>query len=503
MKNPKIATFLASLLLATPVAADPLPNIIFVLIDDQGWGDMGYNGHPHILTPNIDTMASSGIRFDRFYAGASTCSPSRAAMLIGRSNRRVNIGSPMSRGQGSMPREEVTLPIFLRSKGYHSAQFGKWHVGELQDDPTNIHRYTPGMAGFDYWVTTRNVLPTRDPYTSGKYIDDFYWDNGSYISQATQAALAVRPGSEPGVDTIYREDLEGDDSRIVMDQALRYLETRVTSSQPFFAHICLHAMHTPLVKQTETAGPYETAGLDNKLVIYFSNVTAIDVQVGRLRSWLQTNGLANNTMLWLFSDNGPNIKSGNPVHVSPTDPNFTYTQTGSSGPYKGKKGQLHEGGIRVPGVLEWPAFIPTGFSTDYPVGMIDLVPTILDLVGIAPAEFLPPGRIFDGISVRPVLEGTTGLRRPTALPFKNDGWQALIHHDYKIVKPKGSDIWELYDVESDPYETTQLQDVETAKFAELLLVNCFLRPGFLEAEGPGKVGVQTISVVAPPKIGVL
>ena len=122
---------------------------------------------------------------------------------------------------------------------------------------------------------------------------------------------------------------------------------------------------------------------------------------------------------------------------------------------------------------------------------IDLVPTILDLVGIAPAEFLPPGRIFDGISVRPVLEGTTGLRRPTALPFKNDGWQALIHHDHKIVKPKGSDIWELYDVESDPYETTQLQDVETAKFAELLLVNCFLRPGFLEAEGPGKVGVQS------------
>jgi arylsulfatase A-like enzyme len=193
-------------------------------------------------------------------------------------------------------------------------------------------------------------------------------------------------------------------------------------------------------------------------------------------------------MVWFMSDNGPNIKDGNAVYTSPTDPRFTYTQTGSSGPFKGKKGHLHEGGIRVPGILQWPAVIPVGFSTDYPVAMIDLVPTILDVTGINATNFLTGGRTFDGISVREVIEGGSGLRRSSAIPFKNDGWEAWVHHDYKIVRPKGSSLWELYHVENDPYETNQLQDIETAKFAELMAENSAYASG-ADAEA-GAYGVK-------------
>lgn len=443
------------------------PNIIFVLTDDQGWGDVGYNGHPHITTPNIDAIAANGIRFNRFYAGASTCSPSRAAMLIGRANQRVNINAPMSKGQGSMPREEVTLPMYLRDNGYATAHFGKWHIGEIQDDPTNIHRYSPGMAGFDYWVSTRNVLPTRDPYTSNKYIDGFYWDNGNYISNTTKEALPERTGDSYGAAQIYKEDLEGDDSRIMMDQVLRYLDTRAGNPQPFFAHICLHAMHTPLDRQEETAPYYEALELDEATygrtsltsdeVTYYSNVTSLDAEVGKLRQKLVDLGIAENTMLWFMSDNGPNIKQASTIYTSPTDENFTYSKNGSSGPYRGYKRHLHEGGIRVPGVMEWPALVSSPIITDYPVGMIDLVPTLLDFLNIDADDYLQGDRSFDGISVRSVIEGNTSLRRSNPLPFKNDSWEAWIEHDYKIVRPKGSNTWELYHIENDPYETNDLR----------------------------------------------
>ncbi len=432
-------------------AAGAKPNFIYCLTDDQGWGDVGYNGHPVIKTPHLDQMAAGALRCDRFYAAASVCSPTRATLVTGRNNWRVNISSPTAFGEASLPKEEITLAQYLKPLGYTSAHFGKWHIGEFDKELAQHHYMPPWEAGFDVTFSTRNVIATADPYARANRIQDpaerlrqnkqLYYDNGVMIP----------------IDTALKDpSLQGDDCRILMDGAETFIRKMAKSGTPFYIYLCFHAVHTPLVTIPAYHDEFYN-DLDAKTANYYSNISAIDAQMGRLRSLLRELRIADNTMLWFSSDNGPNLKGKkNPVSGEAQGGKFSYTPIGSTGAYKGWKRDTWEGGIRVCGLIEWPAVLKTPRVTDYPIVTTDFVPTALAAAGLKPDAAKP----LDGANLLPLFKGEQ-TRRMKPIGFHANGWDAWMTHQYKIVKggKKGKGTkgeWELYDLEKDPFEEHNL-----------------------------------------------
>ncbi|TWU32334.1 sulfatase family protein [Novipirellula artificiosorum] len=422
--------------------ADTLPNMIFIMTDDQGWGDVSYNGHPKIKTPNLDAMAASGIRFDRFYATASVCSPTRASCLTGRNNWRMNISNPMRADEGHLPQEEITIAEALKAKGYATGHFGKWHVGGFDAETAGSHVMPPWEAGFDECFSTHNVIVTHDPYAKlGKGgIKACYWHNGRNI-----------PLDEGQNDP----SLRGDDAAIVMTKAVDFIREQAAAEKPFLALVWFHNVHTPLGKNTELMKQY--ADCDPKEQVYFSNITAVDTQVGVLRAELRELGVADSTMVWFTSDNGPNLKGKKDVKLAAAQGGkFAYTPLGSSGAFRGWKRDCYEGGLRMPGILEWPAGITRPFATEFAAVTSDYFPTALDAAGIP----LPTDRQYDGISLLPLIEGLE-TERKSPIGFHCNGMQAWTENRYKIVrtikaKKKSSAQWELYDLIADPFEENSL-----------------------------------------------
>ena len=425
------------------LAANSLPNMIFLMTDDQGWGDVAYNGHPKIKTPNLDAMAKAGIRFDRFYAGASVCSPTRASCLTGRCNWRVNINTPLRADEGHLPQEEITLPEALKEKGYATGHFGKWHLGGFNTKMAKgpLHVMPPWKAGFEECFSTFNVLVTHDPYAKlGKHgIEGSYWHNGRNI-----------PLEEGQKDPTLR----GDDAAIVMNKSIAFIRRQAAAGKPFLAVIWFHNVHTPLGKNPKLMKQY--ADFEFQEQVYYSNITAVDTQVGVLRKELRKLGVAENTMVWFTSDNGPNLKGKkNVMYGKAQGGRFNYTPIGSSGAYRGWKRDCYEGGLRMPGILEWPAKVKKPFATDIPTVTSDYFPTALDAAGIP----LPADREYDGISLMPLIEGRMDARKG-AIGFHCRGMQAWTETRYKIVrtlaKKKPSSQWELYDLLADPFEEKDL-----------------------------------------------
>ena len=425
------------------LAANSLPNMIFLMTDDQGWGDVAYNGHPKIKTPNLDAMVKAGIRFDRFYAGASVCSPTRASCLTGRCNWRVNINTPLRADEGHLPQEEITLPEALKEKGYATGHFGKWHLGAFDREMAGPHAQVmpPWRAGFDECFSTFNVLVTHDPYAKlGKHgIEGSYWHNGRNI-----------PLEEGQKDPTLR----GDDAAIVMNKSIAFIRRQAAAGKPFLAVIWFHNVHTPLGKNPKLMKQY--ADFEFQEQVYYSNITAVDTQVGVLRKELRKLGVAENTMVWFTSDNGPNLKGKkNVMYGKAQGGRFNYTPIGSSGAYRGWKRDCYEGGLRMPGILEWPAKVKKPFATDIPTVTSDYFPTALDAAGIP----LPADREYDGISLMPLIEGRMDARKG-AIGFHCRGMQAWTETRYKIVrtlaKKKPSSQWELYDLLADPFEEKDL-----------------------------------------------
>mgnify|MGYP003633952926 CR=1 FL=1 len=416
--------------------------MVFVLTDDQGWGDVGYNGHPKIKTPHLDDMAKSGIRFDRFYAAASVCSPTRVSCLTGRNNWRVNMSSPINENEGHLPQEEITIAEALKEKGYATGHFGKWHVGGFNPETSGDHRMPPWEVGFEECFSTHNVLVTFDPYANlPKHgIGASYWHNGRNIP------------FEEGQNT---PELRGDDATIVMSKAIEFMRSQAKEGKPFLALVWFHNVHTPLGKNPELMAQYADCEVQEQ--IYYSNITAIDTQVGALRSALRDMGVADNTMVWFASDNGPNLKNNeNVMRGDAQDGKFAYTPIGSSGAYRGWKRDCYEGGLIVPGLLEWPAKIKSPFVSDTPVVTSDYFPTALEAAGIK----LPTDRDYDGVSLMPLIEGKE-FDRGGGIGFHANGMQAWTETRYKIVrtlkaKKKADPSWELYDLIEDPFEESNI-----------------------------------------------
>ena len=413
------------------IRAPARPNIILAMADDMGWGDPGFNGNTIIKTPHLDAMAGASLRFDRFYSGAPVCSPTRGSCLTGRHPYRYGIWSA---NQGHMRRQEITLAEVLKTQGYTTGHFGKWHLGTLDPGRSgkgaarNAARNfaTPGMNGFDEWFSTEYGIRLWDPL---KDTVNPYYHNGK----------------------IATENLEGCDSRIVMDRAIPFIRTAVAAKTPFLAVIWFHAPHEPVVAGPEFLALYpgRAAGEQN----YYGVITALDVQMGRLRKELRDLGVAENTMLWFTSDNGPEGDTGD-----------RGTTRGSAGPFRGRKRSLWEGGIHVPGLLEWPARIKPG-TTAVPCSTLDYFPTTLEVLGFRLSGRPEP---IDGVSLVPLFEGKTS-ERPVPIPFETPGGtgskpsrgsprMALVDNRYKLLTDMEGpeDIDQLFDLVRDPGETTNL-----------------------------------------------
>ncbi len=416
------------------------PNVILIMADDLGWGDTGYNGHPELRTTHLDAMAANGLRFDRWYASNPVCSPTRGSCLTGRHPYRYGI---LSANVSSLPREEVTLSEVLKKNGYRTGHFGKWHLGTLtkvvkdsnRGGPLSEEHYAPPWEhGFDVCFSTESRTPTYNPL----------------ISPSLEAG-PLRRGQEPGksFQTYYwegpgriaTENLSGDDSRIIMDRVIPFVKESAQAKDPFFSVIWFHSPHEPVVGDPEVMKQYSHLSEDKQH--YYATVTAMDEQIGRLRTELKNLGIAENTMIWFCSDNGPSW-----LRVSPRC-------VGSSGPFRERKGSLYEGGVRVPGILEWPAKVKGGQATSIPCSTSDYYPTILSALNLRAENQVNP---LDGIDLTPVIQGNL-KERPSPIAFLQRNRAALSDNRYKIITGDiESREYELYDLVADKAEQKNIAD---------------------------------------------
>lgn len=412
----------------------PRPNIILCMADDLGWGDVGYNGHPALRTPNLDRMASEGVRFDRFYSASPVCSPTRGSCLTGRHPNRLGI---FGANDGSLSGDEIHLARILKTEGYTTGHFGKWHLGTLTTEEVDSNRGRPGDEryyappwdrDFDVCFSTEAKVPTWDPMKHPDHPDrhygTFYWTG---------------PGEKE------QDNLEGDDSRVIMDRAIPFIREAVKDERPFFAVVWFHTPHHPVVAGPDYRAMYPDEGEGHQH--YYGCITALDEQIGRLRSELNELGVHDETMLWFCSDNGPAGIGGG------TDPNPGGREHGTAGPFRGRKGSVYEGGVRVPGLLVWPEGFPEPMQTDFPSVTTDYLPTILDALNIElPAS---ENRSYDGVSLLPALHGEMG-ERPRPIGFELREKQAWTANRYKIVSIDSGETFALYDLEADPAEAVDL-----------------------------------------------
>lgn len=420
------------------------PHVILCMADDLGWGDTGYNGHPVLRTPHLDRMAREGIRFDRFYAAAPVCSPTRGSCLTGRHPYRYGITFA---NVGCMEQEELTLAEVLKTQGYATGHFGKWHLGTLTTKLRDANRGQPGdaahfappwMHGFDVCFSTESKVPTYNPMVCPRDFKNHpgnlqrWWDPEIAPGNATR--YGTRYWNEKGDEVT--EHLDGDDSRLIMDRAIPFIQQAVRDRKPFFAVIWFHAPHLPVAAGREYYDLYE--GQDDYTRHYLGCITALDEQLGRLRQTLKEFGADENTMLWFCSDNGP---EGNP------------SAPGKTRGLRGRKRSLYEGGVRVPGLLVWPQRIKQHRVVSMPCSTSDYFPTVLDALGY----LLPEARTrsYDGVSLMPLIRGELEAR-PRPIGFESQKQVSLSDNRFKIYSGNGGKTFELYDLVDDPGESRNL-----------------------------------------------
>ncbi len=431
--------FLCSCAFLAP-AADT-PNVILCMTDDQGWGDVGYNGHPHLKTPHLDRMSAEGVTFTRFYSAAAMCSPTRGSCYTGRNPYRFGITFAM---KGRLEASEIPITTVLKKQGYATGHFGKWHLGTLSKKKGDQKRWgsfaknpvryycPPWERDVDVCFVTESKVPTWNPLIDPGPI------KGKAVKGGYSPSNEIPYGNEyfAGPGKTVEENTRGDDSRVIMDRAVPFIRQAVENKKPFLAMIWFHTPHSPVVGGAKHRAMYSDRPENEQH--YYACITAMDEQVGRLRAELDKLGVAGDTMLWFCSDNGP-ARQGSPRHV------------GSAKHLKGYKLSLHEGGIRVPGLLVWPRKIKKPLTVTAPCVTSDYFPTILDALGID----LPADRAYDGASLLPFVLGQRKEREKPIGFLNREGKEAVwMTHRHKLVSTAKAD--RLYDLLDDPSEKNDL-----------------------------------------------
>jgi N-acetylgalactosamine-6-sulfatase len=421
-----ILPLLLAFSLGTPLRAAERPNFVFILADDLGWGDLGCYGHPHIKTPNLDRLARRGTQFTHFYVNGSVCSPSRCAFFTGQYPARHRIhGHYATREQnearGMSNWLEPSVPNvarLLHDAGYATAHVGKWHLGNGSGGPAT-EKY-----GFDFVGTSE------------------------------------RGGNEgPAGDPHFRAN----STRIFVDECLAFIERN--RQRPFYVQLWTLVPHATLNPTDEQMAPYRqfrasSAGGDfphaSAAQIFYSTVTDLDTQIGRLVDGLEKLALADNTLILFSSDNGPED-----IHIR----NAGHSGIGSAGPFRGRKRSLYEGGVRVPGIACWPRHVPPGrVENDAAMAGVDWLPTVCRLAGVE----VPKDHKLDGQDMSEVLAGKSQPRAKPLMwewrfgiagePFHKSPILSIRDRQWKLLLNPDRSRVELYDIPRDPTELANLAD---------------------------------------------
>ena len=417
------------------------PNIIILMADDLGWGDVGFNGNKEIKTPNLDKMSTDGIQFTRYYTAAPLCSPTRASILTGRHPFRFGV---LAAHTGGMRTGEITIPEICKKNDYATGFFGKWHLGWVEPEEVESKGFysPPWQHGFDIAFATKSAVPTWNPTKTPAHWkgfgaeDDGSWGGSRYVQNGV----------------VVTDNLDGDDSRVIMDRAIPFIEKAVKEEKPFFATIWFHAPHEPVAAGPKYLDMYK--GMEPEIKRhYYGCITAMDEQIGRLRQSLKELGIDENTMIFFSSDNGP------------ADP-MVKKGAGSAGSFRGHKHMIYEGGLRVPSLLIWPGTIEANKKVDTRMCSYDYLPTIVDLADL---KFkMKENYLVDGISMKPAITGSGMVRDTTIFTawmrlVEDTYGKALVGERYKLLFPEHSKTPELYDLKNDPEERTNV----IAKYPEI------------------------------------
>ena len=421
-------SWLASTLCAAilpSAAADKQPNIVYIVADDLGWKDVGFHGATDIKTPNIDQLASGGVKLEQFYV-QPMCTPTRAALMTGRYPFRYGLQTIVipSKGTYGLATDEFLLPQTLKEANYRTAMIGKWHLGHAD------RKYWPRQRGFDYHYGA--VLGEIDYFTHSAHdVLDWQRDN--------------KPVKEEG----YVTQLLGTD-------AVKQIEAHDPKT-PLFLYLAFTAPHTPYQAPPEYLERFK--GIEDETRrAYAAMISCLDDEIGKTVAALDRKGLRENTLIIFHSDNGgtrdARLTGEGSVKKVPCD----------NGPLKGGKGQLYQGGTLVPALANWPGHIKPGGTVDEMIHVTDMLPTLAKLAGASTAKSKP----LDGADVWPAIaEGKPSGRNEIVYniePFRG----AVRQGDWKLVwKCLLPSSLELYNIAKDPFETINLADKEPAKVKEL------------------------------------
>lgn len=414
------------------------PNVVFILIDDLGWADVGCFGSTFYETPNIDRLADHGMRFTQAYAACPVCSPTRASIMTGKSPARLKLtnflkgqrnrsGSPILTAQyaDELPLEEVTLAESLKSQGYRTCFIGKWHLGG--------EAYYPEHQGFDINIGGTHAGSPKS----------YFWPRWT-----------GRPPIEGRSEGDYLPDR-------LAAEACAFLEAQAKRDEPFLLYLSHYTVHIPIEGKPDKiaryrakleANPSQQGGQNNPH--YAAMVESMDESVGRVLDTLDRHGLTEKTLVVFFSDNG-----------GLSTPEGKHTPATSNAPLRAGKGYLYEGGIREPLIVSWPGRIPAGTVCETPVISNDFFPTLRELCGV-PAEAVPPRGAIDGISLVPLLENPSATLTRSEFfwhypHFSNQGGRpggAIRAGDWKLIERYEFGELELYNLADDPGETMNLTE---------------------------------------------
>ena len=427
---------LAVILISSCKTPDKKPNIILIMTDDQGWYDAGFNGNTEIKTPHLDNLALNGVIFDRFYSASAVCSPTRASVITGRNPLRMEIPYANS---GHMKDEEITIPEILKKEGYSTGHFGKWHLGTLTKstldanrggrEKFNKHYTTPSEHGYDYFFCTESKVPTFDPmvypntFKKGESMR-YGWSAIKNHDSTKQYGTAYWKGDNQKETT----NLKGENSRVIMDRVIPFIQNSIKKEKPFFSTIWFHTPHLPVVSDSLHRSKYSSMDLDKQL--YYGSISAMDEQIGKLWETLKSSSIEEETIIFFCSDNGPELKT-----------------PGSANIFRGRKRSLYEGGVRVPAFVIWKNNIVGGKRIDFPAVTSDYMPTILDVLNID----YPSKRPLDGLSLLNVLN-ENNKEREKPIGFICNPHVSWVTDQYKLIGDKKLEHFELYDIINDKSE---------------------------------------------------
>jgi len=396
------------------------PNILFIMADDLGYADLSCYGRPDFETPNIDRLATQGMRFTSAYANSAVCSATRLALITGRYQYRLPAGleEPIAGRDVGIPPEVPTLPSLLGSDGYETALIGKWHLGRLP-------KYGPVQSGYRHFWGFRGGAV--DYYTHANHGADL-WDGDTAITE-----------------TGYLTDLLG-------DRASKLIGEFASLKRPFFLSVHFSAPHWPwegpgdVAESERLAGRKDEDALMNfdggSQAIYAAMVRRLDEQVGKVLAELDRHGLADNTIVVFTSDNGGE-------------------RFADTWPFTGRKTELLEGGIRIPAIVRWPGHVGAGRTSDAQIMSMDWLPTLLAQTGTHLAAAYPP----DGVDISAALAGGSLPERTLFWRYKAHKQQACRRGDWKYLKIDKNSF--LFNVVQDPLERANMKDREPQRFVEL------------------------------------